>query len=445
MAFKYWTPNAAKVAKRVSWTVTGTWATNDSAELELAGAVLTCTIGSATTTADVAEELARIINGGTPEDGASHDGIGPNHGQWAEYTAVSSGSVLQIIGQLGKVQATPTLTATTAGSGDFSAATVVTPSGPNIVNLAENWSGGTVPASGDIVICDSGSESMLYNLDLLNPLSGLIRTGRYSGHIGLDEINTDNPALPYPEYRPQKLVVDPPSNTAYTVKIGDGSGLSDGRTYLYCIGDGGGTNGQPTIIVNDTAGKRSDGSYPVQLKGTKAKLRVIRGHVEYGQVEAIDDELGELVVERKPDGVTTENSVLVNVDVENPVINGGLVELRGLVTLGYMQRGGTVVVTNDGSHTGVDFDVYNGTLIVNGDGPYGIMSVHANAAEGTSGKIDFSRDSRAKTVEKLRFVGGGTIDDTNECVTSTNGIQIEDGGWASVTYRGSRNKTWTAA
>lgn len=209
MATVRWTGNAQAIKQVQTITVSGTWALGDTATLTINEKDLTVTVGSDTSTSDIAEILGRAVNGTDDTPGLKNNESRNFNGQeipeFTEVVASYSSNVLTLTSATAGVPFTVTRSENTAGSGALGAVTTVTAAtGPNYLDNTDNWSTGSLPADGDTALFDQGSVSVLYGLTEWRTNTkkiSLTKTTDYTGSIGAPAIN----ALGYREYRTRRL------------------------------------------------------------------------------------------------------------------------------------------------------------------------------------------------------------------------------------------------
>lgn len=228
MATRTWTGNAAATYDVWTGTVANTWATNDTATVTINGKTMTITIGSLTSTADVATTVKQAFNGETLTDTTAT--VSPSIAsntlpEFGELTATVSGSVVTFTADTAGVPHTITMGETTAGSGTLTGAHATTATGPNYWDNTDNWAEGAVPTTGDDVYIDR-PVSILYALDNnADTLQSMLISERFtaSSYIGLPFRNANG----YEEYREDYLKVSITTLNVYgksgRIKINVGS------------------------------------------------------------------------------------------------------------------------------------------------------------------------------------------------------------------------------
>jgi len=203
MATRRWFGDAVDVSQVDTITVANTWATADTCTLTINGKDLVLTVGTDTTTAQVALAIQEMVSNTTQTGTGNHtfSETGDNIGEFAELTATVSGSVVTLTSDKG-VPFTLAVVEVTAGSGTSVEATATAATGKNFFDNADNWSGTTVPVDDDDIVFDSGDVDLKYNIDQNGVTATSITIFQsYTGKIGLPETNSDNSSLTYREYR----------------------------------------------------------------------------------------------------------------------------------------------------------------------------------------------------------------------------------------------------
>lgn len=232
MAIKRWLGHAANIKQVDTITVANTWATNDTVTLTIDGIDVVITIGTLTTTAQVATTIKQVFNGETLTDTAAsyvpNSGV-QTIGQFTEMVATASSSVVTLTALIAGKPFTLSVTEVTAGTGTATEATTVAATGSRFYNNVDNWSGGSLPADADVVVFDFGSVGPAYNLQTgaVQPATVYINQA-FTGTAGLPEQNIDNPTYPYAEYRLPAFYLDENSGGT-NVFIGQGEGQGSSR------------------------------------------------------------------------------------------------------------------------------------------------------------------------------------------------------------------------
>ena len=227
MATIRWIGRAQAIAQVNTVTIADTWAQGDTITVTINDKDLVVTIGTLTSTSQVATTLQQAWENSTltdtsasftPEDGAQ------DIAEHSEFTATVSSAVVTLTHDSPGVPATVTVTETTTGDGTATGAVGTTATGPNFWDNVDNWDSGTEPGAADVVHFDNSAVSLLYNLDQPSgTLTSITIHQNYTGSIGLPQLNVGG----YVEYRPQYLEVD-----VSTVVVGRGGGSGAGRIKL---------------------------------------------------------------------------------------------------------------------------------------------------------------------------------------------------------------------
>ena len=421
MATERWVANAQDIAQVDTVTVAGTWAAADTATVTINSKSLTLTVGTDTTTTQVATAIKEMINGDTQTGTGDHTfgETGNNVPEFNEVTATSSAAVVSVTGDSKGKPFTLTATESTAGDGTATRAASVASTGKSHVDLANNWSSGTVPVDADVLVWDTGDTGALYSLaDLtdVTPTDIKVLAG-YIGTIGLPKINVDDPSSTYPEYRGEYLDIGAAADAqTITVAIGQGDGSGSSRLN-FNFGDC-----QYACTVHRTGPRVDTAVPPLLLKGTHASstLTVMRGDVGVGFYAGETSHLASIDV-----------AYITNQESDANVWCGPDVDLTDATI---NQYGGSLTI--DSTTSGGDIDVLGGTctllsgahLAVEATGGtvyYQSSGTLTTAIVGDGGVLDFRRDATARTVTNCTIRKGGAIYDTFQSVTWTNGIILD--------------------
>lgn len=328
-------------------------------------------------------------------------------GNYPEFAEISwdndTSAVITATGTAG-VPFTATGTTTETGGGAADAQTFVNAttagSGPNWASVAANWSSGTVPVTGDLVIIADSDVDILYGLTaLVGPgvelLTGSRIDASYTGEIGLPLINERG----YEEYRDRYFQIGLATNATFL--IGQGPGQGSGRLYLDF-----GTADNLTIKVLSTGQSQEQDGEPLRILCVDAAndIDISKGVVglarEPGQVSTVasvstgfvDNEAGDVLF-RAGSGCT----------LATIVANGGRIETDCAVT--------TVTLTNaTWQHTSGAM----GTIINDGGTVIDLSTGTVTAYSGLEGSVyDHSGDTRPKTYTAVLLHAGATWKDPN--------------------------------
>ncbi|MFN0051082.1 MAG: hypothetical protein ACKV0T_02765 [Planctomycetales bacterium] len=374
MPTKRWRGDAPRTAQVSTLSVGGAVSAGQVYSVTINGKVVSYTAIGGDTTATIAAALKALLAASTIP----------------EFLEVSWSSAASATTGTARTAGKPfTNSSAATGSGSLTT-TITTPNaGPNVVSLGANWEGGSAPVDGDDIVFDTGASDVLYDLDqnAITPASILVDVG-YRGRIGLAEINGDDAANLYAEYR-EKYLRFGNSADALTIQVTIRGGA--GRIKLNT-----GT-AQAVWNVNDSAPPLEEGVPAVLLRGTHSSnaLHVSKGDVGVANFAAEAATLAQVNVGYRSNragdarvrlgaGVSLANATLVQ--------TGGSLELNSATT-------GTATTTlydgtltiNAGTHTGLA--IRGGNCIYNSNGALGGATIVSGA-----GHLDFSQDLRAKTV-----------------------------------------------
>lgn len=430
MATKYWKGAAVAIVQKDTITIANTWATSDTATVTINGKDLTLTVGTDTTTANVATALKEMINGDTQTGTGDHtfSQTGNNVGEFARLTASVSGSVVTVAADDAGVPFTMTASESTGGDGTATRAASVANAGPHVLSTVDNWSGDAVPADGDDLIFDGGSTSdVLYDLGglAIQPATITI-TSDFTGKIGLPKTNTDEADLPYDEYRADYLTFANDTGTATTtLTVGDGNGQGSQRikiNFADC----------DTVTANiyGTSTRLESGTPVILLYGTVSTnvLNVYRGDVGFSFYEG---ETGHLATLRVGyiDNQLGDSAVVIGNDCDlgdaTISMSGGTLVTNSANGTGTVSIFGGEFTARAGAHASITVD--------EGSCFYRSTGILTTLAVGNGGTADFSRDNSTRTVTNASMIAGGTILDPFKTVTWSNGIDLTRSQIADVT------------
>lgn len=418
MATVRWTGNALAVAQVTTITISGTWATSDEAVITINGKDITLTVGTDTTTTQVALGLQEMFTGTTQTGTGDHTFSvldAQTIPEFREITATVSTNVITLTGDTAGKPFTVTTSETTASTdgevGTPSTTTAAT--GPNHVDNADNWSTGSVPVDDDDIWFDSGSIPVKYALDqnAVTPASINVTMG-YTGTIGLPETNTDTSGYPYREYRDTYLKYGNSGDAStIAVNIGQGPGQGSGRIKID-------NNTSQSVVNVQATGQQAESGIPSFLwKGTHASnvFNVTKG--DCGIAFFADD---------------SATVATLRVGYQTNQLGDSSVECGGSTTLTTLDvTGGSLTTRSNVTTAGV-----NGGSLIHTDGTLGTLSLDAGecvyrsdgtlttANVGSGGTLDFRQDMRARTVTNCQLNDGAGYRDPNGTVTHTNNIDL---------------------
>jgi len=418
MATRQFLGNAPRIAQVTAWLFAGTWETSDVITVTPTGStkVFTTTAGS-TTVATLVESLKEAL--------VALDAT--NWPEFAEVTWTRSGSSLVATSNTAGVPFTFTVATTETGGVPADAQTIdgvassagtnsTANSGPNVVNLAANWSGSAVPVNSDDVYID-GDVDLLYGLDNNTvTLTSLTIAGTFTGRIGLPERNGSG----YDEYRETYLKI-----SATTVNIGIGEGNGSGRIKLN-------TGSVQTTLNVHGMGSKVDAQAPHALLwiGTHNSntVNLYRGSVG---LAALPGEAATIATLRigydENQAGDVQVTVGVGVTLTTLVKNGGELLLLCAFTTATQKAGDT-------TFTGTSL---NGTTLnVNDSGRWFHNATGTITTLNLSGDesviFDASRDQRSKTITTANRYGRAQLLDPFKVLAFTNGIDLEQADLSGI-------------
>lgn len=389
----------ASLNKRQTYTITvaNTWAQNDTVTLTIDSVDFTITIGTLVTTAQVATTIKEFFNGsGSATDTSASATISMADGgasaipQFSELTASVSGSVVTLTtNQSGALSGKPftiSVTESTAGTGTATGAAGITATSQYHASEADNWSGNAVPADGDVLIFDSGSVDMRWDLatyasgaTTCQPLT-ITKYKSYSGNIGLAEYNADSTSDTYHEYRTTYFTTDDnTTTTTANVEVGEGTGS---KRFYWNAGAG-----QAVLNLFDK-GTRADTGVPcVLFKGTHASNVVnnLRGDVGIAFFGGETATVATLVT---GDGSTSQANTVCGsgCTLTTVTLNGGTQETNSAMTTAN-QYGGTWVHK---SGTVTTANISAGTHYPNGGATYTTLNLFGGTFDASKGNASFT-------------------------------------------------------
>lgn len=413
-----WIGNAINIFDLWTITIAGTWATADTIEIVIGLNSLIITIGATdTATTDVAQAICDAINATTRLDGTGTTDATSNVGgqQINEFTeldiATVDGSVVTLTAlTAGKPITISVIETSTSGTATESNATPAT--GRNFFDNVDNWSGNTIPVDGDPMVFDHGNIDCLYNIDqnAFTPASVIITSG-YTGNIGLNSVNTDNQSKTYNEYRPRSLKLCASGDSLNTlVDIGQGEGAGSRRLNLDF------NTGQVTGNIYRTGQPIDSATPPLQIQGSHASTvwQVLRGVVGFafqqGEACVIATLRMGFITNQASDANVRCGSGCTLAIIEK---SGGILEVNSAIATSIKNTAGDTTINGTGAVTGLS--IYGGNVYYSTTGTLG----GAPLVSGT-GKLDFTRDMRTKTVTNPIEVHGdkAKVDDSYKVVTT---------------------------
>lgn len=409
----HWRGGADAVAQVSTITITGTWATSDTATLTIGGYTLTLTVGTDVTTAAIATALKEMFNGDAQTGTGDHtfSNTGNEIQPFNEITASVNSSTVTFTHDTEGKPFTLTVGETTAGTGSVgSVSTSTSATGPDFWSEAENWSTGSIPVNSDDVVIDGrGKWDIKYGLDQSSvALTSLTIKNSFTKKIGLNEVNTDNASENYPEYRDTYLQIETGTLTI------EGEGTGSGQIKLD-LGSGTAT----TMNISSRGNTANSGIPAVLIVGTNASnvARVTRGDVGFAFYEGDsahldtlnvgfeDNQAGNATV-RCGDGVDLTNATITQ--------SGGSLTIESTTSSGTITQSGGTLYVMAAAQAEINC---SGTLYYSGAGTLTTLNVYG-------GTVDFRRGAQAVTVTNCTLGRDSTLLDPAKRVTFTTGMDL---------------------
>jgi hypothetical protein len=371
-------------------TVANTWTAADTYTLTIDNIDFILTIGTLVTTAQVATTIYQSLTGTTFTDTTASATIPPADGgaslipQFSEFTAtnLTASQVDLTANGAGALAGKPfTIVVTgdgTASTGTAAISSITVPTSQYHADQVDNYSGNALPTGGsDTLIFDNGSVDVRWGLDYATTLTAITKYKAYTGNVGLSEVNTDNTAKPYHEYRTTYLTCT--GCTTVNHEVGDGPG--SGRFKLNT-----GT-GQSAINIFGQ-GTRLESGVPCFLwKGTHASntfnnLRGDAGIAFFGGETAT---VATLVT---GDGPLSQASTICGTGctLTTVTLNGGTQETNSAITTAnqnggnWTHKAGTITTAN----------IYGGTHYPVGAATYTTLKLFGGTFDASRGNASFA-------------------------------------------------------
>lgn len=428
MADNEWLGYAVPVPQITTSTVSGTWATNDTATITINSKDLIVTLGTPTTTADVAALITSAFNSAdrlSAATGSSNVG-GQSIPEFAEIIASVSGSVITFTHRSREYIGEPfTLSvADTSASGTLGAPSAVqAATGPNDWANVDNWSLGDAPDSSTNTVANfrNGKVDCLDNLPNGSLEIQINIYNSYQGRLGRPAVNRKNTSKPYNEYRRTHVRLDdagPGSAAIHNIGIGDGPGpklvnikhstLPTTINVDITSKPDEATNGAGSKVVNVVcaagliANVRKGSIDLSNQDGATASVTAINIAGREGQIGDID------VVSRN----NSSTACAVN------QVGGKLfVSWATWSTNGLTQRGGQTIVQTCGIPT---TQISNGTLTyIAASGGSTLATLIGNK----QGVLDVSQTVGTVTITNATYHAGFKVVNPGKHITHTNAIQ----------------------
>ena len=294
-------------------------------------------------------------------------------GEFLEATwSAGTGSVEYVVKEAGRPI---TVDASATGAGTLTPAVTVTPSSPNDLNIAANYSGGALPVNGDNLRLDTGNRDIKWNLGALSgvALASFVRTSGYTGKVRLDIYNDSGK---YSEYRATELTVKS--------SLWDIQQLSSDEKRHIAINAG---TTAFTANINGSSGG-SIGREKLEFRGVNASdvLNVSKASVSIAPIESVAANIGTIN--------TIGSSISIGSAVTLTTVNnnGSTIQTASNIpTLNSLSRSArTIFVNGAGTTTTTNLD--EGRLVGFG------ANTLTNITAGDGGVIDLEQDKVAKTI-----------------------------------------------
>lgn len=286
----------------------------------------------------------------------------------------------------------------------------------NDIGTAANWEPSGVPTTSDTVVFD-GARSVVdatSGLSGSNTLEGVALTAIYVYDSYTGKIGTAT----------SPLVCD--ADTVYLHYKSGSSSTNGSQRINLDLG-----SGQYTLVCHGSATTSADtGMPPIRVIGSHASnAAYISGSalIGFGVTDDADTyTLASLNMQPDANGAVPTVTLGVGGTLSSATVEvlGGSLLNRGANIGGTMiVSGGTYTANGAATHAGINIQG-GGTIVYNSSGTQtGTINV------GGSGKLDCSRDARAKTIGAIVARGSATVDLDNgnpNSITVTNGVDVYD-------------------
>lgn len=365
-----WKSGAAAVNQVQTYTFAGTWTNTDVITIVIGAKSWSFVTGSATIATFLTALQTAFANLDTsvyPEFGTVT--MTNPTGSTITLTANTAGQ------PLASTFSTNSASGTIGGASSSTGSTTTASSGPYDWSTAANWSTNTVPATGDTAIIDLDGAIISFGLDqhtvTLASLQFLARTCA----IGLNRVNN----LGYPEFLPNYLKI---GATACTINSEQTSQI---KVDFYTV--------QTTCNVLNS-GQAINEVPAILLCGTNASnvFNITKGQVGFAFFG------GDLLTfatctQGSQGGGISDSSIIMGLGTTIGTItkSSGTTTINTAIGTAFTQLAGTATIWGSGSVAGLA--VEGGNVIYNTTGALGTGTTVSG-----SGILDFSQDTRAKTI-----------------------------------------------
>lgn len=289
----------------------------------------------------------------------------------------------------------------TGGTGTITLATTITGLYASDANIAKNWSGNTVPTTGDTVIFERSDVPCLYNLESVfaaADITALTVKDTYTGRIANPITNVRG----YREYRGTTLTMQ--TCTTLTVDLG---GITTPERFKFATGAN-----QTTVLIRNGGGGL--GSESVWFEGAHVSNAMT---VDGGSV-AICPEQGDAATLATLNVLNGAVSVHSGVTLTTMNLTNSSAAIYSNATTITMSGLGTQVNLYN-SVTVTTLTANEGNVIHNSNGTITTLTL------GTGAILDTSGDRRAKTITNaVAMHTGASINDPDGVITFAAGIQL---------------------
>lgn len=293
------------------------------------------------------------------------------------------------------------------GTGTIGAVTVATTAeSPNHFNLADNWSGNTVPVSTDEIIIAGNTPSILFDLDQSAVAPAELHVLQsYTGFIGHNPLAYTIPggAAAVAEYRDTHLQID--CDRIYIgQKLGGGSQLGSGRLNINNA-----SSGTPRCYVYNTRTTPQDTDsvcLDYVVSDAQAELYIQSAPGGVGVAAKVPGTTAQLATISMDAGVSSKLFTGPGLTLSELVVRGGdaIVNLAADLAT-FRQFGGQVTFAGDGYEV-TDADIFGGTCIplhTDGTRVFGTCDIWAG------GFVDFTQNKEDRTVTTITLRDGGAF------------------------------------
>lgn len=415
MATLYWKGHAP-AAMQVTTITPGGTVPNETFTISVGDVDLTYVAGASDTATDIAQALSDLWNNST-------------HAYHTSITASQNSDQVSLMSDIagipfvisGSASASATLTINTPTSN----------SGPHDWATASNWSTGTLPGDGDVVIFEHNGVPVLFGLNQSTvTLAALHIKQSYTGKIGLDDavfhIDSDTLDPSQCEYRQTYLTIGVES-----IHIGEhtGQNIASGSSRIKI--DTGSI--QTLLHVHNTSSTSSDTHQQVvRWKGTHIDnvVRIVRG---------------KLGIASNLPGESTSLSALYVGQADSLGSDASVVLGPGVTLTNLYQAGGTVWSSCDVDTIEQTAGMLNtlGTLSLNnvtlwGKAEFQHVGNITNLILGHAAEADFSHHPTLRTIEHCQMHHAATLNLNNGnplSISFTNGINCMQTSPENVTIK----------